>query len=166
MHDWKKEFGEDYDIPKEITDKYPDASWHNDSSPSFFIVDENHPQVVKDEKGGVTLVPDQPPFYYMHLWVEHPDPDKRELPLKRFEVVVHGDCDGIGLCSSEEFDEEFQTNLRIVEKFAKEHGLAHIVKHGGVDFAKPVCSCGNRNMASMGWDIICSECHKYCGEIH
>lgn len=150
MHDWKKEFGPEYEVPEEITEKYADASWHNDAMPSFLVCEEDEHR------------------YHIHLWVEHPDHAERSqlCGFKRFTLILGGECDGICLAESEELDEEFETKLRIAENYAKAHGLAHIAKHGGISKEKPVCSCGNRNMASMGIDIICDQCHKYCGEVH
>jgi hypothetical protein len=168
MYNWKEEFGEDYDIPQEIEEKYDDQSWHNDSSPSFLILQEGLPEVETDKDGSVRFVKSEDGDHYrLCLWVEHPEKDMRELPLKRFEIVMHGDnIDGFCLAASEEFDEEFQTKLRIIETYAKAHGLDHIAKHEGISVEAPVCSCGNRNMASMGIDIICDVCHAYCGEVH
>lgn len=167
MQGWKKEFGEEYDIPKEITDRYDDASWHNDAMPSFLMFQENPPETDTDEIGSTIVLPSEEPYYNMHVWVEHPDKTERSelCGFKRFTIVIGGDCDGICLGESEELDDEFLTRLRIAEKYAKTHGLAHIVKQGGLDDAKPLCSCGNRSMASMGTDVICDACHKYCGEI-
>ena len=165
MSDWKEEFGEDYDVPQEITDKYEDISWHNDSSPSFRIMHENdiNPKIAED--GSVIPDPDREPYYWLAVWVEHPDKDMRELDLARYEIVLHGDSiDGMSLGSSEELDEEFMEKLSIVEKYAKAHGLAHLARYG-MNEAKPTCSCGNRNMASMGKTIICDLCYLYCGEI-
>ena len=161
---WLTEFGTEYEVPKEITDKYEDQSWHNDSSPSFLIMQENPVQTTTNEDGSVNVLQQEKPFYYMSLWVEEVKECRRELPVARFEIVMHGDCDGFGLGASEEFDEEFKTRLRIVETYAKAHGLAHIVEHG-MEEATPICSCGNISMASQGKEIICDVCHKYCGEI-
>jgi len=167
MDGWKREFGEDYAIPQELEDRFDDRSWHNDSSPSFLIMEEGGTdELIHNEDGSVSS-PDAPPYYWLAVWVEHPDKEQRELDLARFEIVLHGDdINGIGLGSSEELDEEFLIKLHIVEQYAKAHGLAHIAKLKGISMDTPVCSCGNRNMASMGMDIICSDCHKFCGEIH
>ena len=64
---WITEFGSDYDVPARITTApdLPDASWHNDACPAF------------GRNADATDI---------MLWVEHPDPDKRELDGGRFTV--------------------------------------------------------------------------------
>jgi hypothetical protein len=76
---WNTEFTEDYAVPEEIIalviasgkNKLVDISWHNDTAPSFSPLN-------KDE---------------FQIFVDHPDPAKRELAGKRF-VVAHEDEDG------------------------------------------------------------------------
>jgi hypothetical protein len=61
--DWKTEFGTDYDIPAAIlalveSEQATDLSWHNDTAPSFGLVNETAD---------------------LRIAVEHPDPTRREL---------------------------------------------------------------------------------------
>lgn len=79
---WRKEFGEEYQVPQDIEDLTKhgvtrDLSWHNDSSPSFGFV--------RDVVGK--------PHLDIRLWVEHPDVDKREFgpDSSRYGVQVFGD---------------------------------------------------------------------------
>ena len=71
---WVREHGADYDVPDEIqrladAGLATDASWHNDTSPHFEIPGRNG--------------------YTVGIWVDHPDPDQRELGgTKRFGVEV------------------------------------------------------------------------------
>jgi hypothetical protein len=69
---WITEFGKDYDIPAEILNhpKMVDCSWHNDMCPHWENV--SNPR--------------------LFLWVEHPNPELRELPMKRF-LIGSGDMD-------------------------------------------------------------------------
>jgi hypothetical protein len=67
---WRKEFGEDFDIPKEIESQLVDISWHNDVSPSF--CDKSQ----KNSDGG----------FLVRLWVDHPIPEQRESNGSRFCV--------------------------------------------------------------------------------
>jgi hypothetical protein len=68
MRTWETEFGEEWDVPHEITARLADESWHNDTCPSFTL----------DLEDGDTL----------RLWVDHPDVSRREIPeLKRYTLV-------------------------------------------------------------------------------
>ena len=56
------------------------------------------------------------------------------------------------------------------EEFAIKHArsMREYLNHNKVPGTKaqPICPmCSNREMASMGTDIICSECHAKCGEV-
>ncbi len=67
---WQKEFGTEYDVPVTIQtlvrqSVLVDASYHNDTSPTFMF-DDN----------------------MCALWVEHPDPTQREAPGPRFTIVT------------------------------------------------------------------------------
>jgi hypothetical protein len=73
---WTREFGEEYEVPGIITAALYDASWHNDSAPRFWR---------KDDPAAKTETNVDWPTY--DLWVEHPDPEQRELGGKRFTVV-------------------------------------------------------------------------------
>ncbi len=70
MRTWLNQFGPEYAVPAEITSTLEDTSWGNDAAPSFTA------------KG---INPDAP---HAVLWVEHPEPAKRELWQRRF-VVAH-----------------------------------------------------------------------------
>jgi hypothetical protein len=74
LQDWRKEFGDDYDVPHEVTARFIDQSWHNDISPSFA-----HREVPVDERRD------------LRLWVEHPDPARREFPHGCRFVLVDGE---------------------------------------------------------------------------
>ncbi len=57
-----------------------------------------------------------------------------------------------------------------MEDFAVKHAkrMREYLNHNKIPGtkAKPVCPmCANVDMASMGTDIICSECHTKCGEV-
>jgi hypothetical protein len=73
---WVEEFGPEYDVPKEILDLVgkglaEDHSWHNDIAPSF-----GKKVPVPEDKAREILI-----------WVEHPDPAKREYEKRtRFFV--------------------------------------------------------------------------------
>jgi hypothetical protein len=69
---WDSEFGQSYAVPKEITERYQDDSWHNDQCPSF--------------SNGAPL--------YVRLWVEHPEVSKREDEwCSRYSVTVADDAE-------------------------------------------------------------------------
>ena len=74
---WLTEFGPDYDIPDEVLmlEGIEDHSWHNDTSPSFGIYD------------GLGT--------FLRIWVEHPDPARREYGTEapRFGVMLSDDDD-------------------------------------------------------------------------
>ena len=59
MYGWIKEFSRDYEVPSEITDRFDDWSWHNDTSPSFLIMEENPVKHETDEDGTVTILPQE-----------------------------------------------------------------------------------------------------------
>jgi hypothetical protein len=73
---WLKEFGQEYDVPREILDLInkglaDDHSWHNDMSPSF----GKETPISEDEARQILI------------WVNHPDPAQREdQRMKRFSV--------------------------------------------------------------------------------
>lgn len=68
---WQSEHGADYEVPAEITQLtgIVDHSWHNDVCPRFCITE--------DGSGP-------------NLWVEHPDPNRREYgpDAHRFLIIV------------------------------------------------------------------------------
>lgn len=71
---WEAEHGNDFDVPVEVSmlEGIRDISWHNDTCPRF--------AVTEDGSGA-------------NLWVDHPDPDHREMLNKRFLVINQaGDC--------------------------------------------------------------------------
>ena len=73
---WESEFGKAYKVPKAVTDLvrsgfFIDSSWHNDASPSF----------------AARINASQ----YVALWVEHPQPDLREMGDARFLVATYSD---------------------------------------------------------------------------
>lgn len=79
---WKTEFSLNYAVPAEIEDLVSegvleDTSWHNDAAPSFRIV-ESGPDGREDT---------------CYLFVEHPDPTKRELYGPRYRVFYRGSDD-------------------------------------------------------------------------
>jgi len=73
---WRDEFGEGFAVPLVIYQNLHDRSWHNDASPSF--------TVRPDDDGELPI-----------LWVDHPDPWKRETGGGRFVVTVPGLDDAI-----------------------------------------------------------------------
>jgi hypothetical protein len=73
---WRSEFGDEYEVPENISASLYDASWHNDSAPRFWRKEDP----ASDPKSSAEM-----PLY--DLWVEHPDPAQRELGGKRFTVV-------------------------------------------------------------------------------
>lgn len=68
---WKTEFGDDYKVPTVISSFLKDESYRNDACPSFVTSD-----CERDEDGEARY----------KLWVEHPDPDKREFDGPRLIV--------------------------------------------------------------------------------
>lgn len=84
---WLTEFGEEYAIPAEIlalvaAGKLQDQSWHNNTCPSF---------LVPNTSGSVIL------------WIEHPDPNRREGHGKRFVVCLQDEDEGF-LCTAIQTD--------------------------------------------------------------
>lgn len=76
---WKNEFALDYAVPPQVEalvaqGKLHDMSWHNDVCPSF--ADRPGDTAGLSVKG--TRV----------LWVDHPDEDRREMPVRRFSVTT------------------------------------------------------------------------------
>jgi hypothetical protein len=66
---YKREFGEEFNLGFDLAD-FPwlkDKSWHNDVSPSFTF------------KAGTQ---------YLVLWVDHEEPDSRELEQERYLVMT------------------------------------------------------------------------------
>ncbi len=82
---WQSEFGEEYAVPEEISKALYDASWHNDSAPSFWRKDDPASATPHTE----TSLTAEFPTYIM--WVEHPDPAQREMGGKRFGVAKYID---------------------------------------------------------------------------
>jgi len=75
---WRSEFGDDYDVPAVLEalvteGSARDASWHNDSAPSF-----DAPLDRQDEE----------PVRRLRVWIEHPDPTMREMADKRHRFVI------------------------------------------------------------------------------
>jgi len=104
---WVREFGWDYDVPPEVlalvqSGEAEDISWHNDICPSFSAHGPDYSPEVR-------------------LWVEHPDPAKREWDdAKRFGVSVATQTPG------SEFDDFFDTDdageaVRKYREFVKKH---------------------------------------------
>lgn len=72
---WEVEFGADYDVPQAIRTLHDrgqmsDSSWHNDVCPSFMFGDGS-----------------------VRLFVDHPDPQRRECRGKRFFVSLYDESD-------------------------------------------------------------------------
>jgi hypothetical protein len=69
---WIVEHGEEYEVPAEITgiEGIVDLSWHNDTCPRFSV---------RDDGIGPSI------------WVEHPNPDEREVLHHRYLVIVQLD---------------------------------------------------------------------------
>lgn len=80
---WRSEFGEEYAVPEEISKALYDASWHNDSAPSFWRKDDPASATPHTE---TSLTAEFPTYI---LWVEHPDPAQREMGGKRFGVAKY-----------------------------------------------------------------------------
>lgn len=93
---WREQFGDDYDVPAEI-EALGDQSWNNDSSPSFGINTE---------------------ALDLRIWVEHPDPGRREMPGKRFAVVL-GDDHAFTTDSASEAIQRFLVESRAVVNAAR-----------------------------------------------
>ncbi len=95
---YHNQFPKDFhEIPKEILDRVAsgdltDSSWGNDVCPSFKTPDE-----------------------YLTLWVDHPNPERRELEGKRF-AISREDADGNA--------EELATSDSVEEILAKLDELA------------------------------------------
>lgn len=72
MTGWRHEHGDVYDVPTEIlrVEGIEDLSWHNDTCPSFGA---------QIGVGGDLL--------RLRIWVDHPDPDQRDMGWPRFYVV-------------------------------------------------------------------------------
>lgn len=68
---WKTEFP-DYDVPAALIDGLVDTSWRQDMAPTFRRAD--------DPRGDEPL---------LVLWVDHPDPARREVEGPRFTVSLH-----------------------------------------------------------------------------
>lgn len=70
---WRSEFGDEWDVPA-IPDLV-DESWHNDACPSFGSADKLVDPPTRD-------------VHDLRLWVEHPDPEQREVAeAGRFTVT-------------------------------------------------------------------------------
>lgn len=65
---WDYEHGEEYQVPREITEKLRDISWHNDVCPSFAAVEP-----LLDPCGDE---------HDLRLWVDHPDQDQRSYGVR------------------------------------------------------------------------------------
>lgn len=80
---WIDEFGPEYEIPEQILrlvreGRLFDMSWHNDVCPGFATVQADSDEATQE---GARV-----------LWVEHPDPEKRELSgAPRYGVTVMAD---------------------------------------------------------------------------
>lgn len=73
---WIKEFGTEFDVPSIVSERLIDVSWHNDVSPSFVRPgDEDNEDAIR-------------------LWVEHPDPNRREYIGSSVRFIVGGAQDG------------------------------------------------------------------------
>jgi hypothetical protein len=98
LENWKKEFGPDYDVPKEISDLVAegladDLSNGIDLSPSFG-------KEKTDEEGNIRQV---------SIWVNHPNPNKREdLSEYRFVVV---DEDHVVLANTDDVNQAIKVYL-------------------------------------------------------
>lgn len=84
---WSQEFSPEYQVPAEIESLHQqglaeDMSWHNDVCPSF---------------GGYVKAPISPAQdgeYEVRIWVDHPDPNKREIPTNPRFLVTYMASDG------------------------------------------------------------------------
>lgn len=150
--DWKQVFGKKYEVPKAISEMLPDQSHMNTLCPSFLV----------GHLGDVEVT----------LWVEHPDFNERVTdrngrliskeqcqPSRFFFLCVDtkkGDCWGALETDNEEFAVRHAKAMREFIASKKIPGTK----------AQPTCPmCGEREMASMGTDIICSKCNTKCGEV-
>jgi hypothetical protein len=76
MRNWRDEHGEAYAVPSEILElvssgQAQDQSWHNDTCPCF---GREYPQIGEQ--------------VCLKLWVDHPDPDRRESGDRRFAIQI------------------------------------------------------------------------------
>jgi hypothetical protein len=146
---WKEKFGEEYEVPNEITDILPDQSHSNSLCPSFLI---GHTKTNAE----------------ITLWVEHPDPRERvkgvPVDMREYACQQHR-FHFMRCCETGETDCLVETDdLELAMKYVKSY-LKYLGKNQQGTIAQPKCKCGNRSMASMGIDIICDQCHTKCGKV-
>lgn len=94
-NNWLKEFGPEYNVPQAVLEmerfgELVDCSWHNDVCPSFGV----HGLNPNDPTRHLTIT----------LWVDHPNPERREWDSARQFAVSVSD-DGI----TDGFDEQYDT---------------------------------------------------------
>lgn len=90
---WRREFGDDYAVPEEVATTLFDLSWHNDTSPSFSLLDP------------VDVVPT--------LYVDHPEPDKRG---DGFDLRYMVYMDGEPMLETDDLDEALNELYRLSGK--------------------------------------------------
>jgi hypothetical protein len=96
--DWRKEFGDEWAVPTQVLDlvargELVDHSWHNDVCPSFVTRAVDQSDAWLGDGRGV------------RLWIDHPDPERRELPHADRYFVTAGDGSDQGLYSGDDLDE-------------------------------------------------------------
>lgn len=90
---WRQQFPADFDVPRWVTDAFEDISYGNDAAPKFQV------SVRKDTDGDR--------LDGRELWVDHPDPTKREFSGDRFVVMLcHYDSGGGNEVFSTEDEQE------------------------------------------------------------
>lgn len=77
MNDWTKEFGRRFAVPDIVGNVLVDVSYGNDSAPSFCFRRMTEAELAIGE----IVIP--------RLWVNHPDPERRDFPGEnRYQVTI------------------------------------------------------------------------------
>src|SRR5262245_56752308 len=100
---YKNQFDADYAVPTAImrlvdTGQLTDMSWHDDVCPSFCPAD------VKDDS--------------IRLWVDHPDPQQRELGGKRYKIALYNE-----MGQSHGYALETDSLLALIRYLADHHNI-------------------------------------------
>ncbi len=93
---WSIEFPSDFAVPAEIESLVhrgilSDASWHNDVCPSFEPMKLVPGRAGEDRLSDDVRVPDES----VRIWVNHVDPEQREVGGKRFVVCKSDEANGL-----------------------------------------------------------------------